>query len=316
MAILCCLLILVYLLYQKKQFVSFDRDNTNFLKAILPFFIILCHSFTKINEFRSLGVYVVALFFFVSGYGLECKKLNISKLEWGGVLLRYKKLLLPVMVPIVIYVSLVWLLRGVSFQWIVESLGNYSLILPHSWFVLSLCQLYAMYYISWAAFRKNSLMAFFVMLTAYICVLFFLRVQSTYYCSLYGFMAGTLFVHLIPKLKMNKKWQCFGIIGLTLTYVIIRIQPPMTALYNTCLFVVSAAVLLSAVITKGRVINFFSKISYEIYLCQGIGFLVARQFLNNNIAVFFCTVIISVIAAYICNKLTCVIIKNRLISEA
>lgn len=76
------LLLLVALIAQKKAVLSFDKDNSAFLKAILPLFIILSHSHA-VNGIEH-GTYYVGLFFFISGYGLEVKRLGSSKLNWGG----------------------------------------------------------------------------------------------------------------------------------------------------------------------------------------------------------------------------------------
>lgn len=57
---------------------DFTLDKTNLLKAILPFGIILHHisfnaSQSVLYDFRFTGPYIVGLFFFMSGYGLECQ---------------------------------------------------------------------------------------------------------------------------------------------------------------------------------------------------------------------------------------------------
>lgn len=55
------------------------KQKADLLKALFPFVIILGHVSFKypdsmIRDMRFAGPYVVGIFFFLSGYGLECKR--------------------------------------------------------------------------------------------------------------------------------------------------------------------------------------------------------------------------------------------------
>ena len=146
MKLLTILIIVIALLGAKKTTPCFDKSNSALLKAILPFFIIL-HHVVKMPEFQTLGTYVVALFFFMSGYGLEYKRTGTSVYSIGEIGSRITKLITPIVVPLILYVVLRWCTEEVSFKFIVDSLRSYELILPYSWFVLTLLQLYLIFYI-------------------------------------------------------------------------------------------------------------------------------------------------------------------------
>ena len=105
MIIFSLLLYALLLFAPRKEAFTFDLSNTALLKAILPFFIILGHAAhaVKSSLFDGLGVYVVALFFFVSGYGLEYKRSVDSKDSMHLLVNRIVKLLFPLVVPIIIY---------------------------------------------------------------------------------------------------------------------------------------------------------------------------------------------------------------------
>ena len=158
MIIFSLLLYALLLFAPRKEAFTFDLSNTALLKAILPFFIIVGHAAhaVKSSVFDGLGVYVVALFFFVSGYGLEYKRSVDSKDSMHLLVNRIVKLLFPLVVPIIIYVGIRWASEGIGFSFIYQSIRSYEIILPYSWFIISLVQMYILYYVNidWIYFNE------------------------------------------------------------------------------------------------------------------------------------------------------------------
>ena len=277
--ILCLLLYSLVLFAPRKEAFTFDLSNTALLKAMLPFFIIVGHAAhaVKSSVFDGLGVYVVALFFFVSGYGLEYKRSVYSTDSKGSMHLlvnRIVKLLLPLVVPMIVYVGIRWAAEGIGFGFIYQSICSYEIILPYSWFIISLVQMYILYYVSHYIHLKylkgeGFLVLLSVLITLYIAILYFLHIQSTYYCSLYGFLAGVLFRYYEPIIKKIKFKSLLASVLLLSSIVIMIMRLPCTMLYNSWIFCVACALIISLITLKGRIIDFFSKISYEMYICQG-----------------------------------------------
>lgn len=158
MIIFTLLLYALLLFAPRKEVFTFDLSNTALLKAILPFFIIVGHAAhaVKSSVFDGWGVYVVALFFFVSGYGLEYKRSVDSKDSMHLLVNRIVKLLFPLVVPIIIYVGIRWASEGIGFSFIYQSIRSYEIILPYSWFIISLVQMYILYYVNidWIYFNE------------------------------------------------------------------------------------------------------------------------------------------------------------------
>ena len=78
----CLFVLLVISIIIKGGVNPFSKDRTTLLKAVLPWVIILHHLSLRTNllgDFNEAGVYVVGLFFFISGYGLEKKKVGGGK---------------------------------------------------------------------------------------------------------------------------------------------------------------------------------------------------------------------------------------------
>lgn len=274
MKLLTILIIFFALVGAKKTIPCFDKSNSALLKAILPFFIIL-HHVVRIPEFLSLGTYVVALFFFMSGYGLENKRTDTSVYSIEEILSRCTKLITPIVIPLILYVLLRWSIEGVSLWFIAHSLNSYELILPYSWFVLTLLQLYLIFYFANNLCHKVGIshrfpLVVFVVITTYISVLFVCKVQSTYYCSVYGFVAGIFFKNFEPRVAQIKRIALIGVVLLLLSQLIIELHPPMTMFYNSWIYTIACALVFSTFSLRNMFVEFFSKISYEIYLCQGI----------------------------------------------
>ena len=320
MKLLTVLIVICALVGIKKKTPCFDKSNSAFFKAMLPFFIIL-HHVVRIPEFQSLGTYVVALFFFMSGYGLEYKRNDTSIYSTKEIVCRITKLTTPIVVPIVLYILLRWSTEGVSFKFIADSLKSYEVILPYSWFVLTLLQLYLMFYIvnnlcHKSAITKRFPLVIFAVVTTYIAILFVCKVQSTYYCSVYGFVAGIFFKNIEPCVEHIKRLILVGVVLLLLSQLIIELHPPMTMFYNSWLYTIACALIFSALSLRNMVVDFFSKISYEIYLCQGIGIysLKCIGITNETLGGVILIVFISVTLAFACHYLTDILFHRNLIS--
>ncbi len=79
---------------------ALTKQRSDVLKALFPFAIIIGHvyfhySYLFFQDFRWAGPYVVGLFFFMSGYGLEYKYEH-STINLPAFQKRIKNLLIPV----------------------------------------------------------------------------------------------------------------------------------------------------------------------------------------------------------------------------
>lgn len=127
---------------------TFSYSKTNLLKATLPFIIIFGHIYQHTgygSDFKVSGIYCVALFFFISGYGLEKK----SAINLKYIATRIAKVLLPLLVPVCIYLTIQYSAFDMDVGALVkDSLIHYNLIVPYSWFFITLILLYVVFLIS------------------------------------------------------------------------------------------------------------------------------------------------------------------------
>lgn len=145
------------------SFGYFAKNKTIFLKALLPFMIITHHTHLFDGDFYYVGAFVVSLFFFISGYGLESKrKVNTISNKW--FVRSLKKLTIPLIVPIVIYMG-IRLCKTPLNTIIAEDILKYQLVLPHTWFVLTLILIYVIYHICVTLQQKLKKPSFLIVIT-------------------------------------------------------------------------------------------------------------------------------------------------------
>lgn len=169
------------------------KQKADLLKALFPFVIILGHVSFKypdsmIRDMRFAGPYVVGIFFFLSGYGLECKRL-------GGVARRLKRLFQPLVLPLVAYLLLKGGLCDSVHDEMVNSLKSLTLLLPYTWFVTVIALFYVVYSVFRNRFASNrEFDAFLIIVTiALFVVLFILQVDGTMYVSNMAFAMGVMY---------------------------------------------------------------------------------------------------------------------------
>jgi hypothetical protein len=65
----------LYLVIRGNRFSLFTKERTYLLKALLPYIIFIYHSHLFDWDFKITGPFVVSIFYFMSGYGLETKRI-------------------------------------------------------------------------------------------------------------------------------------------------------------------------------------------------------------------------------------------------
>ncbi len=300
----------IALMFSSSKDKTFNLQRSKLLKAILPYGIILGHISaynTTVFNVAIVGSFIVGVFFFISAYGLECKR-QAGNIKIGGLWSRIFKLLLPLVVPIILYVDLL-ILRKCNAELIVaENLRNYQLILPFTWFIIVLAIFYAFFYII-SSIKKITNIWFFIILFISVCVFsvanFILFRDSAYtnFSSL-CFPAGVLYRQHETKIKnfLSKKYNyiiCFVVLLATGLIDHVHYLLPFTILIWSIVIIMLSTLFN---VSSNRVLNFFSDISYEVYVCQGITYLFIPQHFDkyNPIVHIALTIILTIVIAILC----------------
>lgn len=291
----------------------FDINRSKFLKAILPYGVILGHisAFnTQIFNVAIIGSFIVGVFFFISAYGLETKRQH-GLIVFNRLGDRLSKLLLPLLIPALIYAAILFYLDKNVWQIILENLKAYQLVLPFTWFVIVLSVFYAIFYTA-SSLSSISNGRFLGVLTIAVCVFsvanFFLFRETAAYTNFSSlcFPAGVFYKQYERQIVIflqQKSHYLICLLLLLVTGFLARINYllPLTILIWSVL-IIMLVTLLS--VKGGPILDFFSSISYEVYVCQGITFLfLSPRFgelpgMLHVACIFVLTILIAIVCHY------------------
>ena len=298
---------------------NFTVDKTNLLKAALPFGIILYHlSFdtpqSVLSDFRFTGPYIVGLFFFMSGYGLEYQY-HKGKITLKGLPGKLKKLFIPFIIPTISYLTLAVIIEKESIYSIFKrSLLDGQLLLPHTWFISVLVGIYLCYFVTRPFVKNNKvhLLILFLLFT-FFAIMIKTPNNSHIYTSNYAFLIGmTVQQNEKRWIIWASKWYIYVstfIIFALISFSYIENKPIFKGagiigvpLY-VCAFMLFVTKIPAHYSTK--ITRFFSSISYEMYLFQGISILIINHFNITPLWIYVTSILIlNILLSFISHKAT------------
>lgn len=297
---------------------TFSYSKTNLLKAILPFIIIFGHIYQHTgygSDFKVSGIYCVALFFFISGYGLEKK----SAINLKYIATRIAKVLLPLLVPVCIYLTIQYSVFDMDIGALVkDSLIHYNLIVPYSWFFITLILLYVVFFLCRAITIKYDKLLI-PLVTFALCSISALYLkcglQGTYHISNFAFLAGVIMSKYEDKLlaKCRGTKGTLGLATLLLLSLFIALHPFKGSIYfNVFLYSFVAAIILSLMKDfTNRFVDFFKGMSFELYTCQGIAFLLIPYDGNQPVAFAIAVITLTIIFAWFSSRINHALVKTK-----
>ena len=309
----CLIVLLILSIIIQGGLVPFSKDRTTLLKAVLPWVIILHHLSLKTNllgDFNEAGVYVVGLFFFISGYGLEKKKVGEANNSIRQLPKRLSKLLWPLVVPVVLYLILVICFGGDVVGLIKNSLRDWCIILPYTWFILNLLIFYVVYYCL-AHYIRDTKMFIILMAIALLIIsmlLMLLDGTSAHYSSNFAFLAGIIYCHIegnaIKTFATKKSVFVLMLIAVVATYF--GTHPfRLSSSWNVPIYSIAVIALVSRIPFKNKGIDFMSKYSYDLYICQSIAFLILNKlFVLSDLTYIILALPLCFIIAIVCHQAT------------
>lgn len=306
-----------------------SKDYTIYVKGILALIVVFCHiQFNRINfvgfkVFNYVGDFAVALFFFLSGYGLISQYIKKGDIYLKSFL---KKRVLKIMFIYLFFnfIYIVYYLLCNNFESI--NLLKYvfidkKLIVSHSWYIIDILILYILFYIFAKKFNKNyNNISKGILICSIIfgIVLIILGYEECWYVSLLSFYFGFFY-----KLFLDKKVNLKNIIFLILCFVILEgmlllidfINISMVKIYLTALIKNLACIcFILIVINLGKIIQFrnpffkfMGNISLEVYLIHGLFENIFRNihYISSNYLLYgFMVLSLSILGGYQIKKYT------------
>lgn len=143
-----------------KEYLSLNKCNS--LRGISAITIVLHHVAINLKVggifhlFTKVGFFVVCIFFFLSGYGLQ--KSNIVKDDYRKNFLRKRipQVLIPYIVVNFFFLGMYTILGSkYSFGDIVTGIASGTTIVPYSWYIICILLFYIAYWLLMTIFKKN-----------------------------------------------------------------------------------------------------------------------------------------------------------------
>ena len=304
-------------------------DNMQNIRGMLAILIVIHHFSGMIEEkslfflFNHIGYLVVALFLFLSGYGLAYGVQNKPGYINGVKFLytRIPKLIIPYWVAVIIY-AVGYLAAGEPITWkaILLSFVSFKNIvgLGSSWYIFELIVLYIIFFLSFKIKKRKIALSVLFALVAVCAIGFYFSdsFSDVWYRSIFAFPLGVCYSLKKDKIEsflLNKtlaryialilflifllslKYACV-MLGLTYLQILFDIT-------SSAMFSLVAVIMLRKIKLGNKALSFLGSISFEIYLIHFLLIKLIYSFYFNgqmNLLLYFVISIVSVISvAYI-----------------
>ena len=310
-ALLCLLFILVNIEYPRrnKNFCCdvMKKERTNALKGFAAILIVLGHLGLTVHSgitfpiLKQTGMFVVTIFFALSGYGLVLSYKSAD----CGLIGYWKKRLLTVVLPYAVFTVIYIITRGaageeVGVKAVALSFVNGTPMVKYSWFVEVIIVCYAAFWLSAKAAKDD--IGFMCFLMTAFTVAFFLVMkkldfESFWYNTVLSFVIGMLWAHKNKEIAdaLNKHLLMY-ILGTALMFACIVYCTRVLWWWGdlgetlvTSVFVVLVLILQYLVPAKSNAVTkYIGDISFEMYMSHGafIMLLWPIQFFKDNPLLF------------------------------
>ena len=343
------LILFLLLFYKSKLFNPIKKsfndeylsiDTSNALKGIFSIIVILHHLSQKVDinttlfiRLKFIGFFAVAIFFFLSGYGLQKQLINKEGYNKKFLLKRLPSVLFPYILYTFIYYIMYYILgTKFSFSDIFTSIYHGNPIVDYSWYIISILLFYIFYSLLIKVFKKEYLLICIGCLVYnYLYIKLCIKLDFGnywYFCThliTIGVLLATYEKYIINFIKK------FYLIIFPITLIIFILlfnklsniliyyipmdknQLLILIMLNALFFVILVLLILLKLKIGNKLTINLGKMSLELYLTQGILMNILRSkfiTIDNNILYMIYTFIGTIIIAFIINKLDKFILKK------
>lgn len=320
------LLLIIIIFYKSKIFKKgFNEDylsleSSKLYKGFLAIIILFHHISQKVNpnllfyKFSYVGYLAVAVFFFISGYGTHKSNLKSDKYRKKFLLNKFINILIPYIIVTTIYViyNKVYC-KCYYVENIFEYIINKNPIVSNSWYIIVLLVFSIMYYISMSIFKKRKNLIIIPMLLFNLIYIYYCKQNNFgiyWYDAIHLYNIGIIFAQYETKIIGYFK-RTYSII-LPILLLLFR---QLFKMYYLSLeyknhFIISIIIVLLFLLLNmkikinNKLLEFFGKISYELYMVQGLFLDIFRTRIyniQNDLYFALLVIVCSILSAYILN---------------
>ena len=301
-------------------------QQAGYIKGIFAIYIVFHHvsQFCTGSGLRygfwNTGYLAVAVFFFLSGYGLLYNVTASENYLKGFLKKRVLKILVPFLVVYFIYI-IVDYFEGIRYSAmdIFESFFNGAPIAANLWYVLFILLYYIVFYIialAVGAKRTWGIIVFsFLFLVAWCVFCFRKNFGGVWSISGFGITVGMLFAAC--KEKIEKLFdRAYFVFVILFTVAFFAVQHVATRVYTvfggwslkvamSLLFTLAVITLLYRIRIGNTILKFFGTISFELYMIHGVFLKLLRGnhiYINSDIMFLVFVMLASVLSALVLHK--------------
>ena len=326
-------LILILLFISNIHFKKFDRDylNINNTTIINGLFVVIVffshfisynHGFNKIDLYfvkfiGKIGQLMVTTFLFYSGYGIFYK-IHKNKKEYIDSFFkkRFLKLLFNFDLAVLLFYALSLIMNNkYSFLNVLLSLIGWESLGNSNWYIFVIFIMYIAIMFVFKLFKKQSnlfcLIAISLISVAYVFILNIFK--DDFWCNtLLCFPAGMWYSYYkeqIDNIIFKKISNYFiTLTSLIIIFILLFFINDNIFIYNifSIIFVLIITLLLPIVSSTNKIILYFGKNVFWIYILQRIPMIIFQGKINIYlyfIICFFITIVLSYILSFITNKM-------------
>ena len=322
---------------------SFNDDymsikNCNSYRGLFALIVILHHISQRVSggvllpDFTRVGYLAVSIFFFLSGYGLQKKNLSDSTYSRAFLLKRIPTILIPYLIMSIIYWLVYALLGDVRLLTVViDNFIKYGdPIVWFSWYVVSIMSFYFGFFVLMKLFKKHRLGMVLGGVIYYIIYVFICQKLSFglwwYSTSLFPVL-GILWASYEDKILnfIKKRYAVLLPVALASFIVLAKfkwsIYWGMPSVWTELILIIVLAFLFIVICLisslklnfGNKILDFLGKISFEIYMAQGLFMLLfrnARFRIESDFLWSIAVIAGSFILAFLLNRLFAFILKK------
>lgn len=273
-----------------------------YIKILAAIVVVISH-LTKnydlwiFNQLFDFGTYSVALFFFLSGYGLKYSLVNKTNYLNQFFTKRIPKVAIPYIVSTIAWIIMSSIIYPQKVLYLLDIFSYYP-ILPFGWYFVILIYLYILFYLSYRYFKSSILLCLGVLIYYIFCYTVDAGewVYSTTPCFVLGLLCADYSFNLYSVTKFNLMG---GVILFILTWRnnilrICNIDNSAIEMLQPFLYTISSACFVAIIVILLNLYKFdflnnprIKDVSYEVYLAQCIGLPFGNYIVMNHINMQF-----------------------------
>lgn len=299
---------------------DYDKQKSNLLKAIFPFLIIIHHlekyHLPGIGIFNWIGIWVMYLFFAMSGYGLVISYIKKPDYINGFLRRSLPKLFIPYLITFFLFVVYRYI-EGVDQIELFKTKGLFSFI-PTSWFIYVLALFYIFFFVVFKYVKSST--AIKVLLTsalviAYCVIAPYIGISHWRYDKCPAFIVGMVFA--LTNSSITEKfvrWHALLSAIVLLGMILISFFLPFMHRLDPYLYSSLMFLFMFILRHKGRahlsiIASFFSSISLEMFIIQYIPIYLVMDHLTfdksftSTAMIIILVLLLDVIFAYMMSKI-------------